>query len=66
MAKNLKVAQPYANAFIQMTSGKKDSLDKIVIELNQFKDSSKDLESKVSILSERITSFSGVKEVLDE
>ena len=45
---------------------KKDSLDKIVIELNQFKDSSKDLESKVSILSERITSFSGVKEVLDE
>jgi len=45
---------------------KKDSLDKIVIELNQFKDSSKDLENKVSILSERITSLSGVKEVLDE
>ena len=45
---------------------KKDSLDKIVIELNQFKDSSKDLENKVSILSERITSLSGTKEVLDE
>ncbi len=45
---------------------KKDSLDKIVIELNQFKDSSKDLENKVSILSERITSLSGAKEVLDE
>jgi len=45
---------------------KKDSLDKIVIELNQFRDSSKDLESKVSILSERITSLSSAKEVLDE
>jgi hypothetical protein len=28
MAQNLKVSQPYANAFIQMISGK-DSLDKV-------------------------------------
>ena len=32
MAKNLKIAQPYANAFIQMTSGK-ESLDKIISDL---------------------------------
>ncbi|MEC8530234.1 MAG: hypothetical protein VXY27_05020, partial [Thermoproteota archaeon] len=45
---------------------KKDALDKIVIELNQFKDSSKDLENKVSLLSERITSLGSSKDVLDE
>ena len=45
---------------------KKDSLDKIIIELNQQRDLSKDLENKVSILSERITSLSSAKEVLDE
>jgi len=32
MANNIKVAQPYANAFIQMSSGK-DSLDKIIADL---------------------------------
>jgi F-type H+-transporting ATPase subunit delta len=32
MANNLKIAQPYANAFIQMTSGK-DSLDKVISDL---------------------------------
>ena len=32
MAKNLKVAQPYANAFIQMASSK-DSLDKVISDL---------------------------------
>ena len=45
---------------------KKDALDKIIIELNQFKDSSKDLENKVSLLSERITSLGSSKDVLDE
>ena len=33
MAQNIKVAQPYANAFIQMTSGK-ESLDKVISDLN--------------------------------
>lgn len=32
MAQNLKVSQPYANAFIQMVSGK-DSLDKVISDL---------------------------------
>ena len=32
MANNIKVAQPYANAFTQMSSGK-DSLDKIIADL---------------------------------
>jgi len=32
MAQNLKVSQPYANAFIQMISGK-DSLDKVISDL---------------------------------
>jgi len=32
MAQNLKVSQPYANAFIQMVSGK-DSLDKVIYDL---------------------------------
>lgn len=32
MAKNLKIAQPYANAFIQMASSK-DALDKVISDL---------------------------------
>ena len=43
MAKNLKVAQPYANAFIQMTSGKKGSLDKVIADLTSIEAA---LESK--------------------
>ena len=52
MAKNLKVAQPYANAFIQMTSGK-DSLDKVIADLTSIETA---LESKdlVQALSNQI------------
>ena len=36
MAQNLKVSQPYANAFIQMVSGK-DSLDKVISDLTYIR-----------------------------
>ena len=42
MANNLKIAQPYANAFIQMTSGK-GSLDKVISDLTNIEAA---LESK--------------------
>ena len=43
MAKTIKVAQPYANAFIQMTSGK-GSLDKVISDLTTYEAA---LESKI-------------------
>jgi len=63
MAKNLKVAQPYANAFIQMTSGKKDSLDKVIADLTSIEAA---LESKdlVQALSNPLISVDGKKTMI--
>ena len=49
MAQNIKVAQPYANAFIQMASGK-GSLDKVISDLTNIEAAleSKDLVQALS------------------
>lgn len=47
MAQNLKVSQPYANAFIQMVSGK-DSLDKVISDLTCIEEAIKSPELQQS------------------
>ena len=62
MAQNIKVAQPYANAFIQMTSGK-GSLDKVISDLTNIEAA---LESKdlVQALSNPLLSVEAKKEII--
>mgnify|MGYP005697296467 FL=1 len=62
MAKNLKVAQPYANAFIQMASGK-DSLDKVIADLTSIEAA---LESKdlLQALANPLISVDGKKTMI--
>ena len=61
MAKNVKVAQPYANAFIQMASNK-ESLDKVISDLTSIEVA---LESKdlVQALSNPLISLDRKKEI---
>jgi F-type H+-transporting ATPase subunit delta len=62
MAKNVKVAQPYANAFIQMASNK-ESLDKVISDLTSIEVA---LESKdlVQALSNPLISLDRKKEIV--
>ena len=62
MAQNIKVAQPYANAFIQMTSGK-GSLDKVISDLTNIEAA---LESKdlVQALSNPLLSVEAKKSMI--
>jgi F-type H+-transporting ATPase subunit delta len=62
MAQNIKVAQPYANAFIQMASGK-GSLDKVISDLTNIEAA---LESKdlVQALSNPLLSVEAKKSMI--
>ena len=62
MAQNIKVAQPYANAFIQMTSGK-GSLDKVISDLTNI-EAALESEDLVQALSNPLLSVDTILTVI--